>query len=817
MTTILYRPRDLSLSSDTERSIYFDRLESLLRSFGTNWHLLFDSHTSLTETYPRSIFTSPASAFVDAEHADTQSACQLQETSYYLTITQTIPRSAAASWFDTFLGRSKAAQSSSYDADTAIFVDRVQVFTNALALLFPYAALATSDQLCTYLHSTVSWYPYKVRTPEYPVNLAHQLTDTAIIVAYTPALGTVDDNGTLDGNYIRPLTIKAWPESLESVIPSALQHLSFPYRLSVKWSPLDFEDAISLTETITGKWESALTKVWQLGAKVKNTGETDNTQDTQVTSAKQVRHSLDTRECALGYLTSTVLVYAPTTELLTTQVREVRSLLQSSGCVFAEEDVGAAPAFVATLPGNYYHDPTTIPSPSPAPVFLCPHTSIWSGSFRDEHYNDNALFVANSDGVPFGVPLHPENSELGSLMLVGPSRSGKTGKIGFMMSQFNRYKHSQIFCFDKDYQLYGTTLLHSGKHYDLCTANSHSGGFSILRAVSDSEEERTWCLTWLTHLFTHQNMPPTPDEKASIWSSLTRLAQFPPHLRTLTNFGAFLASSARRLLPALRPFLKDGPYGFFDAADDTLDFSHYTTFEMRHLLDRPEALPHALRYMFHRIAARFTGQPTLIVLTECRKLLADPTFGPEILDYLKERAKLNVAVILETQEIADAMHTPLWQAIKGSVKTWIYTPNDKAEDPSVALFYEDCGLTATHRAVLARSTPTQDYLYQSEAGMRRYQLSLSPLERLMCAASKPHEIAEMKNLVASPLTESLPAAWLRLKGYPHEADIYEEFYATQCENSAMVTSSNVSNNTSPISNGLHDIPDTHRNGVCAVR
>jgi type IV secretion system protein VirB4 len=222
--------------------------------------------------------------------------------------------------------------------------------------------------------------------------------------------------------------------------------------------------------------------------------------------------------------------------------------------------------------------------------------------------------------------------------------------------------------------------------------------------------------------------------------------------------------------------MEGGPYDFFDASEDSLAFSAYTTFEMKHLLALPDALPHALRYIFHRIESRFDGSPTLIVQDECHLLHADPTFSVENIKYCKEGRRFNVATLFASQELfyLQALHT--WQAMKGAIKTWLWTPNDKAEDADVTAFYASCGLSPHHCAVLARSTPKQDYLYQSDAGMRRFQLTLSPIERLLCAASTVDEIAQLRSLSQAPKREPLPAAWLRLNGYFEEADIYNDHY-----------------------------------------
>jgi type IV secretion system protein VirB4 len=246
-------------------------------------------------------------------------------------------------------------------------------------------------------------------------------------------------------------------------------------------------------------------------------------------------------------------------------------------------------------------------------------------------------------------------------------------------------------------------------------------------------------------------------------------------MRTLSAYAECL--QVLRLKRALTPFLTGGPYAFFDAAHDEIALDTFTTFEMRQLLAMPAALPHVLRYLFWRMSERFTGRPTLVVLDEARKLLADATFGPEILDMLKERAKLRVVTVLSTQEVVDFSTSAAAQAIFASCKTFVYLPNNSALNPPVAAFYKDCALTDAQIHLLAVSTPKQDYLYKSDAGIRRFQLCLSALDRAIVAASTPEEITALKTLTATTDHEAVPAAWLHAQRLEHEAAIFADHYS----------------------------------------
>jgi type IV secretion system protein VirB4 len=198
---------------------------------------------------------------------------------------------------------------------------------------------------------------------------------------------------------------------------------------------------------------------------------------------------------------------------------------------------------------------------------------------------------------------------------------------------------------------------------------------------------------------------------------------------------------------------------------------------MHAILEQPAALPHAMQYIFHRMDAAFDGRPVLALMDEAWKLLEHPIMRDQIKDWLKSKAKKNVAAMLCWQEVTDASTSPLWQAIVASCSTEIYLPNDKALNQDVLPHYRSVGLHPGQIQTIAMARRHADYLYKSATATRLFQMQLSPVERLLVAASTQDEIAALRALQTQDLEESLCAAWLRSQGYPQEADLFETYYA----------------------------------------
>jgi type IV secretion system protein VirB4 len=246
-----------------------------------------------------------------------------------------------------------------------------------------------------------------------------------------------------------------------------------------------------------------------------------------------------------------------------------------------------------------------------------------------------------------------------------------------------------------------------------------------------------------------------------------------------------------RLKHGFDAFVEGGQYSFFDAAQDSFALDWWTCFEMGDLFQLPGAVPHALSYIFHRMETRFDGRPTAVFLDEAWQYMAHPIFAPKIAEYLKSKAKKNVSILLSSQEVVDASRTALWQAIQGSCRTWVFLPNSAALNPDVCPTYKACGLTDAHIRLLAQARQKQDYLYKTDVGTRLFQVRLTPVERLLCAASTPEELVALRTMQQACDDEPLPAAWLRHNGHPEEADLYaEQFPSTshdsRCERRAAV-------------------------------
>jgi type IV secretion system protein VirB4 len=761
--TLRYRGQDVTMLAHAQCLVYLHRLNLLLKRLGSGWALLADEWHEETTAYPDSRWTNPAACFVDAARRALFEAGVHFEGQYYLTLCWQPPSSRQQRWYDGFFATREREQQQSDDTrNLAAFVAGLERFADALEPLLPALAWCTPAETITYLHRCVSWDRHPVALPEVPMYLDALLTTADFLPGNTPMLGE---------RFVRPICIKTWPRELGIHVPAALQGVPFPYRFTVRWLALDKLDAQHLLNDYQKKWAMQVKPFWTLILEAISRQQSTKVNQEAVENAaslQRARASLDLDHVSFGFLTPTVTVWGETREELAAREREIVKILHTSECLVEPERVNAPAAWLGTLPGDVYHNVRNPPLPSLALAFLLPHAAIWAGAQRDDHVQGPPLFTASSDGVPFRYVMH--QGEVGHTVIMGPTRGGKSGLMGFMAMQFLRYPDAQVFLFDKDCSLYCATLMAGGSHYHL--GGNAQRGFQPLGNIDQDEAERRWAQEWLQDLFVTQDLLLSPEEREEIWVALLRLAELPRPLRRLRTFRELF--QVNRLKPGLAAFVEGGRYSFFDAEADSFGLDWWTCFEMAHLLELPGAVPHALSYIFHQMDARFDGRPTAVFLDEAWQYMAHPIFAPRIAAWLKSKAKMNVSVILSSQEIVDASRTALWQAIQGSCRTWVFLPNSAALNPDVLPHYHACGLSDAHIGIIATSRQKQDYLYKTDAGTRLFQLRLGPVERLLCAASTPEEIAALRTLQAQPLQEPLPAMWLRSNGLIDEAEVYGE-------------------------------------------
>lgn len=776
-----FRGPDLESATEPELVATCARLNNVLRRFGGSWALFFEAERYEAPGYPLSGFPDPASWLVDRERQaafeqapnafdDAARAVHREhfESAYYLTLLYLPPPDQVSRAERALLETPPEERGLDYRDYLKAFVAETERAFDLLAGIMPECAPLDDAETLTYLHATVSTRRHPVAVPETPMYLDAVVADTPLAGGIEPMLGDL---------HLRTVSVLGFPNATRPGLLDDLNRLGFAYRWVTRFLPLDKTSANSALTRLRRQWFAKRKSIMTLLREVLYNEPApllDSDADNKALDADAALQELGGDHVAFGYLTATVTVWDDRRAGAAEKVRAVERVINGRGFTTIRETMNAVEAWLGSLPGHVYANVRQPLVHTLNLAHLMPLSAVWAGPARNDHLDGPPLFMAETAGTtPFRFSTHV--GDVGHMLVVGPTGSGKSVLLALMALQFRRYPRSQVYVFDKGGSARAAVLAMGGQHHALGIGGSLS--LQPLRHLDDPVV-RSWAAEWVAGLIAHEAVPLTPEVKEAVWSALGNLASAPAEERTLTGLSIVLQSNALR--SALAPYTLEGPHGrLLDAADDQLDLGDVQCFEMEELMQEAGAVLPVLIYLFHRLDERFDGRPTLLVLDEAWLFLDNPLFAGRIRDWLKTLRKKNVAVIFATQSLADIAGSSIAPALIESCPQRIFLPNDRALEPQSREAYERFGLNARQVELIAAAQPKRDYYLQSRRGNRLFELGLGPVALAFCGVSAAADQALIDRVLAEAGPSSFAEAWLRTKALDWAADLLRDFPATQ--------------------------------------
>ena len=772
--TLAFRGPDLASATDAGLVATRAQLNNALRRLGSRWCLHFEALRASSQDYPTSLFPDPVSALIDDERRGGFEAEERHfESRYFLTFTFLPPEEAISTAESLLLENAPSGRGAAgmYRAALGGFLSTVRQIADILGAIMPEVRELDDDETLTYLHGCISTKRHFVRAPDTPAYLDAFLCDDDFQGGLLPRLG---------GQYVRTISVRAYPTSSSPGLLDRLNELGVSYRWTCRFMPLDKEDARKAVSVVRKRWFAKRKGVMAL-LKEAITREPSVLEDPDATAKTQDADAalaiLGGDYASIGYFTPTVTLMDRDPDRLADRVREVESAINRVGFVCKVEDVNAVEAWLGSLPGQAYAD---LRRPLVSSLNLCdmiPMSAIWPGPSRNAHLSSECakrghpgvqppLMVTRTAGTtPFRFDLH--QGDVGHAMIVGPTGAGKSVLLNTIAMQWLRYPEAQIFYFDKGASSRASTLLAGGQFFVLGGDQSDLA-FQPLAAL-DTAEDRTWAQEWVQDVVAAEGVEITPAVKDEIWSGLRNLAAGPREQRTLTLLAATVQDQAVK--SALLPYTLAGPHGhLLDAQDNSRVSARWQTFEMAELINNKAALAPVLTYVFRTLEQRFDGRPTLLVLDEAWLFLDQGSFAAKIREWLKTLRKFNVAVVFATQSLADIARSSIAPALIESCPTRVFLPNPDAHTPQIADLYAAFGLNAQQLRIVAGATPKREYYYQSSAGNRLFELGLGPVGLAAVGASSPGDQQRVTAALAEAGAEGFAARFYRAQGLPEVAD-----------------------------------------------
>jgi type IV secretion system protein VirB4 len=767
--TARFRGPDLDSATPAELVGTTARLNNALRRLGSGWAIFVEAQRDAANRYPDSRFPDPVSALIDTERrAQFEEEGAHFESAYFLTLCWLPPAEEAAraeAWL--YEGRSRGGA----DGREALrgFIDRTGRLLQLVEGFVPDAKWLDDAETLTYLHGCVSTKRHRVRVPEVPMHLDTLLVDEPLAGGLEPRLGA---------QHLRTLSVIGFPTATFPGVLDELNQLAFVYRWSTRAIMLDKTDAAKLLTRIRRQWFAKRKSVASVLKEVM-TNEASTLLDTDAANkaldADAALQELGSDAIGEAYVTATLTVWDADPRSADEKLRLVEKVIQGRDFTSIVETVNAVEAWLGSLPGHVYANVRQPPISTLNLAHMIPLSAVWAGPERDEHLGSPPLFFAKTEGsTPFRFSLHV--GDVGHTLIIGPTGAGKSVLLALMALQFRRYAEAQVFTFDFGGSIRAAAIAMGGDWHDLggalSDATAHALALQPLAAIDDAAE-RAWASEWIAAILAREGLTISPDAKEHLWTALTSLSSAPPAERTFTGLAVLLQSSA--LKQGLRPYCVGGPFGrLLDAEAERLGDADVQAFETEGLIGSAAA-PAVLSYLFHRIEARLTGAPTLLIIDEGWLALDDTGFAEQLREWLKTLRKKNASVVFATQSLADIAGSAIAAALIESCPTRLFLPNERAIEPQIMAVYRQFGLNDRQIEIISRATPKRDYYCQSRRGNRLFELGLGESALAFTAASSKTDQAAITDLLATHSAAAFAAAWLTHKGVPWAADVLPTF------------------------------------------
>ena len=582
----------------------------------------------------------------------------------------------------------------------------------------------------------------------------------------------------LNGKYAKILTIKAYPEEIETRVFRRLEDLPFEYRMIHRYIPLGKDESIRALKRARTYHSGKLKDKKQIMSSVMSSG--NGSPDMNIN--QKAKDKMDEADAlvsevqedsfSFGYHTFNIIIEDYNRDTLREHVIQIKNIIDANGFVAIEDNTNTLDSLAGCVVGNMSENlrKTTITSDNY--VSIMPLSDRLQGRRIHPHFSNDgkfeeSLLVTRSMYDLFDFNNHV--GDVGHMLCVGRTGGGKSTFLSTTAMQAMKYKGAKIIYFDVGGSSIPLNICSGGTVYEFGTSRIS------LQPLGDVDPSDTQSMAWATNyiemliriqdpsLITVQN-------NKLIREALKSLAATPEkEKRTLSNFVSYIQS--QELADALQIYTHKGSYGdYLDGSSTTINDSPFLTFEMEKIMKDEKILMPVLNYLIHKIETELiaSGKPVYLFFDECWLFLKDPTMSAFMTNALKTFRKKNTSCVFATQELDDIVKSDIGHVIISQCFTHIYLANDKAFSKDKEL-YQKMNLNTKEISTIAQAKAKQEYFYKASdtdgkgSGSILFQLKLTPLELAYVGRLSTQFLAVIKKFKENFGDDifSINVAWLK--------------------------------------------------------
>jgi type IV secretion system protein VirB4 len=372
---------------------------------------------------------------------------------------------------------------------------------------------------------------------------------------------------------------------------------------------------------------------------------------------------------------------------LNDRVGIARDLLSDGHLTIAREDMALEAAYWGQLPGYFSRRPRKAPITSRNFAAMAPFHNFPCGRASGNHWGEATTVLVSSAGAPYHYGLHASDpddpdggsrKDIGHTLVCGPTGTGKTVLVGFLIAMLTKQAATQI-VLDKDRGLEILVRALGGEYLPL--RNGVPTGFNPLQ-LPPTPAHTQFLKTWLRSLAQPSGARAlTVREQADLDQALRGTLALELSRRRLSRLIEFLDSTdPEGLFARLSRWCGHGDEAWvFDNPEDlVVPLFHRTStigFDGTDFLNNEFTRGPVSLYLFHLVQQMLDGRRLVFWVDEFSRWLADPAFTQFGQDGLKTWRKLEGVLCAATQSVSDALSSPIARTIIEQTPTKILFPN----------------------------------------------------------------------------------------------------------------------------------------------
>jgi type IV secretion system protein VirB4 len=452
-------------------------------------------------------------------------------------------------------------------------------------------------------------------------------------------------------------------------------------------------------------------------------------------------------------------------------VATARGVLGDTGMVIAREDLALEAAYWAQLPGNFPMRPRKAAITTRNFASMAAFHNYPMGRSHGNHWGEAATLFMTRARSPFYFSLHASDpndpdggsrKDTGHTFICGPTGSGKTVFIGFLIAMLQLREVSQVII-DKDRGLEILVRALGGEYLPLVTGVPT--GFNPLQLPLGTVHGE-FLKFWLRCLVVPRSAGDlSVRQQEDLDQALAGTMALDAPQRRLSRLVEFLDPTDPEGIHArLAPWCEStrGDYAWvFDNIEDSvvarLNGQSIMGIDVSEFLGHPVLRAPVTLYLFHLVRQLLDGRRLVCWMDEFWRLLADPAFENFAKEGPKTWRKLNGVMCLATQSPSDVLGSPISRTIVEQTPTKIFFPNPEADSEE---YTGGFGLTEREYRLVKQIEPgSRMFLVKQGHQSVICQLDLKGFdEELRVISGRATELARMQRIISDRGAE--PENWL---------------------------------------------------------